>query len=234
MLNPSVASEIQKLAPSTRIELFVIDMTAQGDSIYRFHGGLNEISGPIIWQGNSYLPWPVQATGFDFNTSGQLPRPKMSIGNVNGSIAALVLALNDCIGAKVTRKVTMAKFLDAENFASGVNPTADPTAALYDEVFYIDRKSREDSTVVEFELTAPFDVMGVKLPRRQIIQNVCPWRYRGSECGYTGTSYFNADDTPAASASQDVCGKRLTSCKARFGANAELPFGGFPGSGITT
>lgn len=29
----------------------------------------------------------------------------------------------------------------------------------------------------------------------------------------------------------DVCGKRLTSCKARFGNTAELPFGGFPGLG---
>jgi len=234
MLNESISIELQKLAPSARIELFAIDLTAQGDSVYRFHAGVNENSGPIVWQGETYYPWPVQATGFDFNTSGQLPRPKLSIANVNGTISALVLALNDCIGAKVTRKVTMAKFLDAVNFASGVNPTADPAAALYDEVYYIDRKSREDSTVVEFELTAPFDVMGVQLPRRQIIQNVCPWRYRGSECGYTGTNYFKADDTAAGSLSQDVCGKRLSSCKARFGDNAELPFGGFPGSVLTT
>lgn len=31
----------------------------------------------------------------------------------------------------------------------------------------------------------------------------------------------------------DVCGKRLSSCKARFGENAELPFGSFPGVGST-
>lgn len=29
----------------------------------------------------------------------------------------------------------------------------------------------------------------------------------------------------------DVCGKRLSSCEARFGANADLPFGSFPGVG---
>ena len=29
----------------------------------------------------------------------------------------------------------------------------------------------------------------------------------------------------------DVCGKRLSSCKARFGATNSLPFGGFPGLG---
>ena len=30
---------------------------------------------------------------------------------------------------------------------------------------------------------------------------------------------------------QDVCGKRLTSCRARFGQYAELPFGSFPSVG---
>jgi len=30
---------------------------------------------------------------------------------------------------------------------------------------------------------------------------------------------------------QDVCGKRVSSCKARFGANNEIPFGSFPSVG---
>jgi len=29
----------------------------------------------------------------------------------------------------------------------------------------------------------------------------------------------------------DICGKRLSSCKTRFGATAQLPFGSFPGIG---
>ena len=86
--------------------------------------------------------------------------------------------------------------------------------------------------MVEFELAASFDLEGVTLPRRQIVQNVCPWRYRGSECGYTGTAYLDANDQAVASSSLDVCGKRLSSCKARFGQNAELPFGGFPAAGL--
>jgi len=31
---------------------------------------------------------------------------------------------------------------------------------------------------------------------------------------------------------QDVCGKRLSSCQARFGQHAELSFGGFPAAGL--
>lgn len=225
-------TEIQKLAPSAKVELFEVDMTALGDSVYYFHAGTNELETPVVWQGNTYVPWPAKASGFDYNSSGQLPRPKLVLANVDGSITALVLALNDCIGAKVTRRLTMAKWLDAVNFSGGVNPTADPDSHFADEVYFIDRRSGETPEFVEFEMTSAFDVTGVMLPRRQIIQNLCPWKYRGAECGYAGTNYFKADDTPAAGLSTDVCGKRISSCKKRFGDTGELSFGGFPGSGV--
>ncbi len=86
--------------------------------------------------------------------------------------------------------------------------------------------------MIEFELAASFDLEGVHLPRRQIVQNVCPWRYRSSECGYTGTSYFDANDQRVAAKSQDICGTRLSSSQASFGQNDELPFGGFPAAGL--
>lgn len=232
IVSAATAAEIQKLSPSARIELFEVDLTNQGDTVYRFHAGTNALNQPVVWQGQTYTPWPAQASGFDYSSDGQLPRPKIVLANVNGLITSLVLALNDCVGAKVTRRLTLARFLDAINFPGGVNVNADPNSYFPDEVYFIDRKAREDKEAVEFELTSAFDVTGVRLPRRQIIRNVCPWRYRGAECGYAGTAYFKSDDTPAASASQDVCGKRLSSCRVRFGENAELPFGGFPGAGL--
>lgn len=233
-LNPSVAAQIQSLSPSATIELFVIDLTALGDTVYYFHAGTNALQQPVVWQGVTYRPWPAQASGFALSSNGQLPRPKLSLGNVDGTITAMILVLNDVGGGKVIRKRTLARFLDAVNFPGGVNATADPTAYLPDDIYFVDRKASEDKNSVTFELTASFDVVGVQLPRRQIIQNLCPWRYRGAECSYTGTNYFLADDTPTPVASQDVCGKRLSSCKCRFGAEAQLPFGGFPGSGQVT
>jgi len=47
----------------------------------------------------------------------------------------------------------------------------------------------------------------------------------------TGSKFFDADDLIVSTASEDVCGKRLTSCKIRFGTRA-LPFGGFPSAGL--
>jgi hypothetical protein len=108
----------------------------------------------------------------------------------------------------------------------------DPTAKFQDEVFYVDRKVHEDKLFTQFELSSVLDLAGVMLPGRQIIQNVCPWRYRGADCGYAGGPVAKLDDTATANPAEDNCGKRLASCKLRFGANAELPYGGFPAAGL--
>lgn len=231
-MNADISIELQKLEPSSIIELFQLDATSFGGDIYYFHAGTNGLRNPIVWQGQEYSPFPVQITGFEFTAGGQLPRPKMQVANVTGIITALVLAYDDLLGAKVTRKRTMAKYLDAVNFSGGVNPTEDQTAEFPDDIYFIEHKSNENKTAVEFELAASFDVQGVKLPRRQIIQNICPWRYRSAECSYAGTNYFDKNDNAVGTLALDVCGKRLSSCEARFGSSNELPFGAFPASGL--
>lgn len=229
----AITTEIQKLEPSAIIELFEMDATDFGGDLLRFHAGTNGLSSNVVWQGNTYTAYPIKATGFDFTGNGQLPRPKLTVSNVTGAITLLVLTYDDLLGAKITRKRTMVKYLDAVNFPDSTNPDADDTAEFPDDVFFIDRKSTETRDVVEFELAAAFDVAGILLPHRQIIQNVCVWRYKGTECGYSGTDYFNANDESVGSSGLDVCGKRLTSCKLRFGQNNPLPFGSFPSAGLT-
>lgn len=231
-VSTSITGEIQKLAPSSVIELFEIDATIVGGGTYRFHAGKNQLIADVVWCGNTYSAFPIEASGFEWSGKGQMPRPKVTVSNVLGTITALVLAYQDLIGCKFTRIRTLQKYLDAVNFPGSVNATADPTAEFPRDVYYVDRKSSETNEVVEFELAASLDLAGVALPRRQIIQNYCPWRYRGAECGYTGTSYFDTNDSPVGSLSLDVCGKRLSSCRARFPTPAELPYGGFPAAGL--
>lgn len=232
MTSSAIHAEIQKLAPSAVIELFVLDLSLFGQGMVYFHAGTNALQQRVVWQGKAYDAFPIQVDGFEFNGNGQIPRPKLKVANVTGAITALVLTYQDLVGAKITRKRTLAKYLDAVNFPGGVNTTADASAEFADDIYYIDRKSRETRDVIEFELAASFDLEGVNLPRRQIVQNVCPWRYRSSECGYTGTHYFDANDQRVTANSQDICGKRLSSCQARFGQTSELPFGGFPAAGL--
>lgn len=225
-------NELQKLEPSAVIELFVLDATAHGLGIFRFHAGTNELRQDLTWQGNVFTRFPVKAEGFQFSGTGPLPRPKLIVSNYMSGITALLIAADDLVGAKITRKRTLKKYLDEVNFASGVNVTADPTVEFPEDVFYIDRKVSETRTAVEFELVSAIDLHGVLLPRRQIIQNSCSWMYRGAECGYTGSACFTRDDKPTNDTASDACGKRLSSCKLRFGENGELPYGGFPGADL--
>jgi lambda family phage minor tail protein L len=215
-------SELQSVAPSAIIELFQLQLnTAQHgvNETHYFHSGSNlNASGDIIWAGQAYQRWPIEATGFEYS-GGQLPRPTLRVINVMGTITALILTLpNGLEGAKVSRLRTLGRYLDGANFPGGVNPlgTPDPTAEWPREVFYIDRKSTENIEVVEFEMCAIFDLAGVRAPKRQCISNICQWKYRGPECGYVGNAYYDANDNPVGTLAQDVCGKRLTSCENRF------------------
>lgn len=227
----SITSEIQSLEPSAIIELFELDATALGGDLLRFHAGTNKLNQNIVWGGNEYVRYPIIASGFEISGAGSLPRPKVQVSNFMSGITTLTLAFNDLMGAKFTRKRTLKRYLDAVNFPLG-NDEADPDASFADEIYYVDRKSQESREGVEFELACSFDLVGVQLPRRQIIQNICVWKYRGGECGYTGTNYFTTSDAPTSDPALDTCGKRLSSCKLRFGAANVLPFGGFPGADL--
>ena len=189
-VNQAVFSNLQSINPSAIIELFVLTLkeglnypTGNPDSvstIYRFHAGSNlNANGEIVWKGNSYLRFPVQASGFAFQ-KGQLPRPKLIVSNATSLISAILLSVNDTTtgndltGATVTRIRTLAKFLDAANFADGTNATADPNAEFPQEIYSIDRKSSETRDVVEFELAAPTDLAGIRIPKRQCTRKEFP------------------------------------------------------------
>jgi lambda family phage minor tail protein L len=217
-------SELQKIAPSSIIELFVLELNTLQHGVsdtYRFHAGSNlNDNGELIWAGQSYLRFPVEAEDFEYSGNGQLPRPKIRVGNILGTITAILLTLpRGMEGAKLTRIRTLARYIDGGNFPGGTNPygTPDPTAEFPREIYYVDRKTIETRDVVEFELAAAFDLAGVRAPKRQCIANMCQWVYKSTECSYTG-------GLPS-------CTKTLDDCKAHFGTTAELPFGSYPGIG---
>ena len=44
--------------------------------------------------------------------------------------------------------------------------TPDPTAEFPREIYKIDRKATENREIVQFELAAPFDLAGIRAPKR--------------------------------------------------------------------
>ena len=186
MSTDPVFSDIQKVNPSAIIELFslTLDNALHGaTTVYRFHAGTNlDANGKIVWAGNEYLRFPVQATGFAYQR-GQLPRPTLTVSNMGSpSISAILLTVNqttagnDLTGAKVVRIRTMARFLDAANFSGATNPfgTPDPNAEFPQEIYYIDRKKAENREVVSWELAAVFDLAGIRSPKRQCTRSLFP------------------------------------------------------------
>lgn len=215
----TIIVDIQGLEPGEFVELFELDCSEFGGEVLFFHGYIN--NGPIEWKGDEYEPWAIEAEGFSRSGVGSLPTPVLRVGNEGAKITALCLAFDDLVGARLTRRRTFAKYLDGM-------PDADPTQELSPEIWIIEAKTKEDRQQVEFELKSAIDFEDQRLPARQINANFCPWVYRGAECNYTGSAMFDLNDNPVIDQAKDRCGKRVSSCKARFGEWEVINFGGFP------
>jgi len=196
-------SELNKVNPSSVIELFELELTvgthiATGNpqnlpTVYRFHAGANLNNfGEVIYQSNAYQRVAVKVSGFERNSRGVVPRPLITFSNVGGIVqnpatgliitmsdflnnVNLVTPHNDLVNAKLTRKMPLASALDNANFASGSNPFGTPSSdRLRDEIFVIDRKATENRRVIEFELTAAHDLQNRQIPQRVVTRDLFP------------------------------------------------------------
>ena len=229
----SIAQELQALEPSAKLVFYVVDATALGAfEVWYFHNGTNQLRQAVVWQGQQYQYIPVEADGFELRGDGPRPRPMLAVGDVNGVLAAQLRLYDDLSGARLTRKQTHARYLDAVNFAGGVNASADPSAEYPDELWFFDRVSSRDGTHVVWELVSPLDLEDVMLPARQVRNSICGSVYRSSECGYAGGPVATVDDVGTSNPALDECSRRVSGCKLRFGATAELPIDFFPGAGL--
>lgn len=103
------------------------------------------------------------------------------------------------------------------------------TGQYIEQIWYIERPTSEDFQSVQFELSSPLDFKRQQVPTR-IVAPFCAWAmrgdYRGEECGYTGTNYFDRHGNPVPDITQDECGGKCSDCELRFGQGSRLPFGG--------
>jgi len=222
---------IQQSVYGAKVQLLIIDATELGGQVMRlapapFNGAA------VSFDGELYVPIPLKISGLSWSAKGGMPRPVLEVSNIEGQFISALLALDDWVGAKVTVIETFADFLDA-------GATPDPDQRLPDEFFVIDQLQEWTNVSVRWQLSPMLDQRGVKLPRRQILRDVCVARYRryvSSEfdysqatCPYVGENYFDEQNAPCA-AVDDKCSKTLSGCRLRFGEHAELPFDGFPGA----
>lgn len=231
MTTTPLAQLVQLPNLDERVELYELDATVLGGTVYRFTPMAYSATA-IVWRGDTYSPVPVETTGWQTSGSGTQPTPRIKIANVNLTFSALAIALNDLRGATLTRHRTFRRYLDGQT-------DADPTVELAPDIYRINQKLSQNKLFVEWELASPMDQEGRLLPGRPVLQGACPFRYRiwdgaafdytHAICPYTGSNYFDVNGNVVATAALDVPGKRVANCcKKRFPTGA-LPFGGFPG-----
>lgn len=184
----TIGTRLRTLEPGDLITLWILDLSPRGGPILRFYNPKNATAGNIVFQGNTYTAFPIKSEGYEISSKGTSPRPIVTVGNVNSYVTNLVLSYGDLVGSIITRKRTLAEFLDGQ-------PGADPTQELGPDIFVVERKRLENNVICEFELATKWDAERVMIPRRNLLANSCQWLYRGEECGYAGPAVANIDET---------------------------------------
>ena len=223
----SLKLDAKKQNVAALVDLYVLDLNSIGlGQVYYFYPGTDANNQPVTYQGSTYTPWPIEMTGFEKRGTGSESRPKARISNDLGTITAQLLTHDDLIGATIKRRRTLKTYL--------INNIPD----YVEELYFVEQKVVENATYVEFDMANAMDFVDKQLPGRIAVANACPWRYKstanGSGCSWAGTDsskWFDSNGNSVNSAAMDNCGKRVTDCKLRFGANNELDFGGFPSLG---
>jgi lambda family phage minor tail protein L len=210
----AIANTLQELSSSPLVELFVLSNynAAAPSEEYRF------------------TPWPecdwlgqhwhhLDCTTSGFKSDGRsLARPTIRVANVGGEIAAIVRNYKDLIGATIWRYRTQEMYLQAN---SG--------EMLLAEEWRIQQKTSETREIIEWELAA-LDLENTECPRRIYQSSYCGSQYRDpSTCGYSGPPVADINDQPTSNPLLDACGRKIGSCRLRFGANSPLPIDIFPG-----
>ena len=156
---------------------FNVNSTISNPTVYLFHSGNNiKDSNDLVWQSNTYSKIPCNSSGYSYSGKGKLPRPQLTFTNLFGTLTAIMqlanqtTAFSDLLGAKITRRRTLSRFLDATNFPSSVNPygSPDPSIELPREIYFIERKVTENRDLVQFELVSTFDLTGIAAPKKLV------------------------------------------------------------------
>jgi len=230
----NIASDTQKLAVGDIVTLYELDLTDVGSSqILYFTESIDDDLTPVIFDTVTYYPIHLDSDGWEVTGQETLPRPKLRVSNVLITFVSHINTFNDMIGAKLTRRRTLKKYLDGE-------PEADAEAQFAPDIFRVRQKTQQTKVAVEFELAPYMDFEDTSIPKRQILRDFCTWIYRQYDsgtgtfnefdildynhvitCPYTGDYYYNRIGERVTNPRDDKCGKRITDCEMRFaGLNA--------------
>lgn len=219
-------SDLQKQSVAAQVELWELELSSSSTAY--FFSGLDESLSQVRFRArgggatiNTYEALPIEGDGFSLQSDGPSARPTVTIANILTTFSGALQGLEnkDLLGKKLYRRRTLDKYLYDTD-------TSDPAVEMPPQLYYIDRIAEESILHIKFELASPFDLAGIKLPKRVIMGNTCTWKYQGrapevavqdrqGACSWSTTGliningndrrvYFNRDDEPVVSISADI------------------------------
>ena len=151
-----------------------------------------------VFRGQTYV-----RAGFEFSVTraqGELPSVNLSVADPTQDIQARMHAYEGGVDFPVRLLV--------------VSTSSSNTVELEENFTILSSSAASESYMVAFKLGAE-NPLTLRWPVRLQFRNRCPWRYKGRECGYTG--------------SLPSCDFTLTGSNGCRAHNNETRFGGFPG-----
>lgn len=159
-LQTNIQSEINKLQQnSAYVELYKLDASIIGGSVYYFTNQRSATGGVVTFAEQEYQAIPILGQGFDVTSTGTMPKPTITISNVEGMLLGAVVSLGDLVGATLTRMRTFAKFLD-----DGSSPNT--AAYIGPEKWIIEQKIHHDKHYLQWQLTTSIDRLGFRFGRQ--------------------------------------------------------------------
>lgn len=179
----AIIQDVQKQDPASAV-IILYEIELSSSSTIYFHDGKDSSIANIQMRDKdtpstirTYTALPIQMTGFSSSSSGKIPRPVMTIANVLTTFSDTIgtLTNDDLLGKKVIRRKTLAKYLD-----NGSGNSNSPAVEFPKQIWVLDRIKAENANMIQFELAAPHDLIGVTIPKRNAISNACAWPYKGA------------------------------------------------------
>jgi len=150
----------------------------------------------ISFNSKTYIRFPISHESTSENTSGEIDNVVIRLSNISQFIQDK-LEIYNFRGKKVVVTLVFVNLLSSE-------------LNCLEQTYYIDGYTADQDTV-EFLCSSKFDLMSVEIPTRKFWRNFCTWKFKSTECGYSGD--------------QTVCNKTFQRCKV---LQNQMRFGGFP------
>lgn len=185
-------SAVQLQEPGSElVELY--ELTLGSSTIY-FHSGVEEDLSTVEFRDRTspytvreYTAFPIEMDGVELSADGSINRPTLTLANVANTFSSLIgnIKAEDLIGERVTKRTTLKKYLYGET------GDASPPVEFPVRKFILDRISSENNVAVSYELSAPYDLSGIKLPNRTVVGKYCSWQYQGYNLDEKGGCIWN-------------------------------------------